>query len=107
MSNLRCKSLVVTPFALTALLLSLISPGTRAQDTGAVNVQAVNIKVHVDQPEGALAPIWNYFGYDEPNYTYAPNGKKLLGELAGHTLDQPSADLRQFAAELELGDVFS
>jgi len=26
--------------------------------------------------------VWNYFGYDEPNYTYAPNGRKLLGELA-------------------------
>ncbi len=25
--------------------------------------------------------MWNYFGYDEPNYTYAPNGSKLLGEL--------------------------
>ncbi len=29
-----------------------------------------------------MIPIWNYFGYDEPNYTYTPNGKKLLGELA-------------------------
>ena len=29
-----------------------------------------------------MIPIWNYFGYDEPNYTYSPNGKKLLGELA-------------------------
>jgi xylan 1,4-beta-xylosidase len=42
----------------------------------------VNIQVHADQPDGRLPPIWNYFGYDEPNYTYAPNGKKLLGELA-------------------------
>ena len=29
-----------------------------------------------------MIPIWNYFGYDEPNYTYSSNGKKLLGELA-------------------------
>ena len=29
-----------------------------------------------------MRPIWNYWGYDEPNYTYAANGKKLLGELA-------------------------
>jgi xylan 1,4-beta-xylosidase len=42
----------------------------------------VSIKVQADQPDGKIAPIWNYFGYDEPNYTYAPNGKKLLGELA-------------------------
>jgi xylan 1,4-beta-xylosidase len=43
---------------------------------------ATNIQVRFDQPDGAMPPIWNYFGYDEPNYTYAPNGKKLLGELA-------------------------
>jgi xylan 1,4-beta-xylosidase len=43
---------------------------------------AIEIRVHVDEPDGPLPPIWHYFGYDEPNYTYAPNGKKLLGELA-------------------------
>src|ERR1039458_5674533 len=42
----------------------------------------VSIQVHFNQSEGPLTPIWNYFGYDEPNYTYAPNGTKLLGELA-------------------------
>ncbi len=25
---------------------------------------------------------WSYFGYDEPNFTYSANGRKLLGELA-------------------------
>jgi len=44
--------------------------------------QSVRIEVHADKPDGALPPIWNYFGYDEPNYTYTPNGRKLLGELA-------------------------
>jgi xylan 1,4-beta-xylosidase len=44
--------------------------------------EPVTIRVHVDQPEGALRPIWNFWGYDEPNYTYAANGKKLLRELA-------------------------
>ncbi len=38
--------------------------------------------MHADQSDGMLPPIWNFFGYDEPNYTYAANGKKLLGELA-------------------------
>ena len=38
--------------------------------------------MQVDQSAGELSPVWNYFGYDEPNYTYAPNGRKLLGELA-------------------------
>jgi xylan 1,4-beta-xylosidase len=29
-----------------------------------------------------MTPIWSFFGYDEPNYSYAANGKRLLGELA-------------------------
>jgi xylan 1,4-beta-xylosidase len=41
---------------------------------------SITIKVQADQSDGPLSPIWNYFGYDEPNYTYAPKGKKLLGE---------------------------
>jgi len=44
--------------------------------------QAVSIQVFADQPDGLLPPVWNYFGYDEPNFTYAPNGQKLLRELA-------------------------
>jgi xylan 1,4-beta-xylosidase len=44
--------------------------------------ESVQIRVFADQREGALPAVWNYFGYDEPNYTYAPNGKKLLRELA-------------------------
>lgn len=34
------------------------------------------------QQGDTLSPIWAYFGYDEPNYTYQPDGKKLLSELA-------------------------
>ena len=45
-------------------------------------VPSDSIRVHAGQPTGPYAPIWNYFGADEPNYLYAPNGKKLLGELA-------------------------
>jgi xylan 1,4-beta-xylosidase len=44
--------------------------------------QAVSIRVHADQPDGSFPPVWSFFGYDEPNYSYAPNGKKLLGELS-------------------------
>ena len=43
---------------------------------------AVNVRVDVNKPEGALAHAWTYFGYDEPNYSYSANGRKLLGELA-------------------------
>jgi xylan 1,4-beta-xylosidase len=40
------------------------------------------IHVNAEQSLGTLPPIWNYFGYDEPNYTYAPHGKELIAELA-------------------------
>jgi len=28
------------------------------------NPLTVNVQVHADQPDGTIAPIWNYFGYD-------------------------------------------
>jgi xylan 1,4-beta-xylosidase len=39
------------------------------------------IQVDAQVSEGELRPVWSYFGYDEANYTYRENGKKLLGEL--------------------------
>ena len=44
--------------------------------------QDVTIKVDAARPVGPLRPVWSYFGYDEPNYTYMKDGKKLLSELA-------------------------
>jgi xylan 1,4-beta-xylosidase len=40
------------------------------------------ITVDLQQKNGPLKPIWAYFGYDEPNYTYMKDGKKLLTEIA-------------------------
>src|ERR1700748_391635 len=42
----------------------------------------VTIKINADKSLGPNKPIWSYFGYDEPNYTTAPNGRKLIGELS-------------------------
>ncbi len=44
--------------------------------------EAVTIRVNAAEQEGAFKPIWSYFGYDEPNFTYMKNGKKLLSELS-------------------------
>jgi len=43
----------------------------------------VTLDVQADRDDGTIRPIWNFWGYDEPNYTYAANGKKLLREFAG------------------------
>jgi xylan 1,4-beta-xylosidase len=42
----------------------------------------VQITVDAARTIGEYKPIWNNFGADEPNYTYAPNGTKLLRELS-------------------------
>jgi len=59
--------------------------GNRAQSETPAPNQApspISIQVHAARPTGPYVPIWNFFGADEPNYLYAPNGKRLLGELA-------------------------
>ena len=48
----------------------------------AVAQQPVSIQVDTAKTQGAYKPIYAYFGYDEPNYTYTPNGKKLIAELS-------------------------
>ncbi len=42
----------------------------------------VSITVDITKDKGPVKYIWAWFGYDEPNYTYMKNGKKLLSELA-------------------------
>jgi xylan 1,4-beta-xylosidase len=42
----------------------------------------VAIAVDFAQPKGLMQPMWAFFGYDEPNYTYMKDGQKLLTELA-------------------------
>ncbi|WP_345955582.1 beta-xylosidase [Mucilaginibacter sp. PAMB04168] len=43
---------------------------------------AAYITVDLNQEVGPMKPVWAWFGYDEPNYTYMKDGKKLLSELA-------------------------
>ena len=76
----RCRVLVEVRTRISTLLvfLYLMSHICWSQQAS----ENVRIQVQVDQSDGSLQPVWNFFGYDEPNYTYAPNGKKLLGELA-------------------------
>jgi xylan 1,4-beta-xylosidase len=45
-------------------------------------VNPVAINVEITKEKGPMKYIWAWFGYDEPNYTYMKNGKKLLSEIA-------------------------
>src|SRR4051812_22475779 len=42
----------------------------------------VNISVDLSKTVAPMKPVWAWFGYDEPNYTYMKDGKKLLSEIA-------------------------
>ena len=42
---------------------------------------AQTIEIDYTKQSHLQSPFWAYFGYDEPNYTYMPNGQKLLSEL--------------------------
>src|SRR6187402_2811776 len=44
--------------------------------------QQATINIDLKKELGDMKPIWAWFGYDEPNYTYMKDGKKLLSEIA-------------------------
>ncbi|MGA2219624.1 MAG: beta-xylosidase, partial [Terracidiphilus sp.] len=70
--------------ALCALFHPAVStlPSQTAAPVQTQSAPSVTVQVHTTQTIGPYTPIWNYFGADEPNYIYAPNGRKLLGELS-------------------------
>jgi xylan 1,4-beta-xylosidase len=82
--HLKFETLTAYPKKLAAklapvfVLLAAITPVANSQQPA----ETVSIHVRADQSAGPTRPIWNYWGYDEPNYTYTRNGKKLLAEFA-------------------------
>ena len=44
--------------------------------------QPATINVDLKKETGEMKPIWAWWGYDEPNYTYMKDGRKLLSEFA-------------------------
>ncbi|MHA4869327.1 GH39 family glycosyl hydrolase [Duganella sp. PWIR1] len=63
-------------------LLSSLCLLASAQLCLAATPAPVKLNVDATQVQGPMTPIWAWFGYDEPNYTTAPNGKKLLSDIA-------------------------
>ncbi len=65
----------IPAIVLFQLLLVPLSDQARPADR-------VLLRVDAAVGKGPLRPIYSYFGYDEPNYTYMKDGKKLLSQLA-------------------------
>jgi xylan 1,4-beta-xylosidase len=64
--------------AVAIVVLTAALGGAQAPDSATT----VTITVKANERLGPLTPMWAWFGYDEPNYTYMKDGKKLLSELA-------------------------
>jgi xylan 1,4-beta-xylosidase len=58
-----------------AVLVSGLSYGQTEGDK-------VTINIDLSKETGKFNPAWNWFGCDEPNYTYMKDGRKLLTELS-------------------------
>jgi xylan 1,4-beta-xylosidase len=63
------------------VMLIVASPLTLVNGAPAQS-ETVTIRVDAADVVGPMTPIWSWFGYDEPNYTYMKDGRKLLSELA-------------------------
>ncbi|QMW00471.1 GH39 family glycosyl hydrolase [Spirosoma foliorum] len=65
------------------LFSTLLSIGLLNTSLAQVTPQKpVAIEVDLSVDKGPIKPIWAWFGYDEPNYTYMKDGKKLLTEIS-------------------------
>ncbi|MET3126558.1 xylan 1,4-beta-xylosidase [Arcicella rosea] len=67
----------------TSLLLLLAAQSVAMSVPVFAQEQApVSIQVDLSKTKAPMKPIWAWFGYDEPNYTYMKDGKKLLTEIS-------------------------
>jgi xylan 1,4-beta-xylosidase len=83
-SKTKIRAVVALTLAVVAsCLVAVVFLRAQEQPTpAATDARTVKIEVHADHTLGTWQNIWNFWGYDEPNYTYAASGKKLLREFA-------------------------
>jgi xylan 1,4-beta-xylosidase len=68
------KKIILPAASIIILLTAYYTPRPPAAD--------VFIAVDLTREIAPMKPVWAWFGYDEPNYTYMKDGKKLLSEIA-------------------------
>ena len=65
-----------------ALAIYFFNSEAVAQYNSNASSNAISIQVDFNKNKGPMKPIWAFFGYDEPNYTYMKDGRKLLTEIS-------------------------
>ena len=69
------------PLSAAALAAATIAAAA-ARPVQPAQADRVAVRVDASASMGPMKPVWAFFGYDEPNYTYMKDGRKLLSELA-------------------------
>lgn len=85
-SAIACFKIWITVPLCSLLILLFYACSTTRDIQQIVNenemaTDVISIDVNLNQPVGEMYPMWSYWGYDEPNYTYMKNGRKLIREL--------------------------
>src|SRR5688572_12189954 len=76
----KIHQIILKPVATIAILIFTIIK-MQAQP-GSLPNSRVSVNVDFSKTIGPMYPAWAWFGYDEPNYTYMRDGKKLLTEIS-------------------------
>jgi xylan 1,4-beta-xylosidase len=77
---MRIKSIIIILISLQ--VIKGIGQNKEAFSTIQVNDKPVVLTVNLAEEIGPMDPIWAWFGFDECNFTYTENGKKLLSEIS-------------------------
>ena len=76
---MRIHSVPIPGILLVAAALAF--PSGIQRGAAQITPETVRIQVYLDKRIGHFRPIYNWFGYDEANYTTMPHGRELLREL--------------------------
>lgn len=78
------KALLCCTVLAVAVLTTVIAASAQSKTASSVTAPdtfPVTITIDASQTKGELAPVWRFFGADEPNYAYMKDGQKLISEL--------------------------
>jgi xylan 1,4-beta-xylosidase len=67
---------------LVSSMKATAQPGSLPEQVETNGPMTVSVQVDAARTKGELRPIWRFFGYDEPNFTYMKDGRELLTELS-------------------------
>src|SRR5208337_5135151 len=79
---MRRNTLLFFAAKLPPLIMTFMAPLAVADVPASQPDLPVSIRIDAAKPSGEWKPVWRFFGYDEADFTFMPDGQKLLTELS-------------------------